>query len=120
MAVGWSGTFNGSVSHAFIWSGGGIHDLGALHSGANSAALAINAMGEVVGWADASDGTPHAFLWRAGHMQDLNQSIPEYSGWVLIQASGINRRGEITGTGLHDGQTHAFLLTSLEGSDGGG
>jgi probable HAF family extracellular repeat protein len=120
MTVGWSGTSNGSVSHAFIWSGGSMHDLGALHSGANSAALAIDALGDVVGWADASDGTPHAFLWRAGHMQDLNQSIPEYSGWVLLQASGINRRGEITGTGLHDGQTHAFLLTSSEGGDGGG
>jgi probable HAF family extracellular repeat protein len=115
MVVGWSGTSSGSVSHAFIWSSNSMHDLGSLHHGAKSAALAINALGDVVGWSDAADGTPHAFLWRGGRMQDLNETIPEYSGWVLIQASGINRRGEITGTGLHDGQTHAFLLTTSDG-----
>ncbi len=118
--VGWSGTSNGSVSHAFIWSGDNMRDLGALHRGANSAALAINAVGEVVGWSDASDGTPHAFLWRSGRMQDLNQAIPEYSGWVLTQASGVNRRGEIAGTGVHEGQTHAFLLIAEGMDDDGG
>lgn len=118
VVVGWSGVSDGSVSHAFLWSGGSMHALGALRQGANSAALAVNANGAVVGWSDAVDGTSHAFLWRAGRMQDLNQVIPEYSGWVLSQASGINRRGEITGTGIHDGQTHAFLLTTAD-SDGG-
>ncbi|MFI4967248.1 MAG: hypothetical protein ACHQAU_00870 [Gammaproteobacteria bacterium] len=115
--VGWSGTSNGSVSHAFLWSRGKMLDLGSLHGGANSAALAINAAGEVVGWSNAADGTPHAFLWHARHIQDLNRVIPEYSGWVLTEASGINRRGEITGTGIHGGQTHAFLLTATD-SDG--
>jgi probable HAF family extracellular repeat protein len=117
--VGWSGTSNGSVSHAFIWSVGSMRDLGTLHHGTNSAALAINAMGEVVGWSDASDGRPHAFLWRSGRMQDLNQAIPEYSGWVLTQASGINRQGEITGTGVHEGQTRAFLLIAEGMGDDG-
>jgi probable HAF family extracellular repeat protein len=109
--VGWSGTSSGAVSHAFIWSGGNMRYLGALHHDANSAALAISGFGEIVGWSGAADGTPHAFLWRAGRMSDLNQAIPEYSGWVLTQASGINQRGDITGTGVHDGQTRAFLLT---------
>jgi|SRR6185312_140478 len=116
VVVGWSGSADGSVSHAFLWSGGNMHALGALHQGANSAALAVNTDGEAVGWSGSADGTAHAFVWRAGRMQDLNRTIPEYSGWVLTQASGINRRGEITGTGIHDGQTHAFLLTPA-GSD---
>ena len=117
VVVGWSGSSDGSVSHAFLWTGGSIHALGALHRGGNSAALAVNADGEAVGWADAADGMPHASLWRAGRLQDLNRAIPEYSGWVLSEASGINRRGEITGTGIHDGETHAFILTSAD-SDG--
>jgi probable HAF family extracellular repeat protein len=118
IVVGWSGTSNGSISHAFLWSRGSMHELGSLHHGANSAALAVNAAGEAVGWANSADGTPHAFLWLAGRMQDLNQAIPEYSGWILTEASGINRRGEITGTGIHGGQTHAFLLTTAD-QDGG-
>jgi probable HAF family extracellular repeat protein len=118
MVVGWSGTSDGSVSHAFLWRGGSMRSLGGLQPGANSAALAIDVGGEAVGWSDAADGTPHAVLWGAGGMQDLNQIIPEDSGWVLTQASGINQRGEITGTGIHDGQTHAFLLTTAA-SDGG-
>ncbi len=109
--VGWSGTFDGAASHAFIWRRGSMQDIGALKHDANSAALAIDAAGDVVGWSGASrSGDSHAFLWRFGEMLDLNQSIPSYSGWVLNEAAGINRRGEIVGTGLHDGETHAFLL----------
>lgn len=117
VAVGWSGNSGGSVSHAFLWDTS-MKGLGALRRGGNSAALAVNASGEVVGWSDAADGTPHAVLWRGARMRDLNQAIPEYSGWILTQASGINRRGEITGTGVHDGQTHAFLLTTVDSYGG--
>jgi probable HAF family extracellular repeat protein len=37
--------------------------------------------------------------------------IPAGSGWVLIEARGINAAGQITGMGMHNGQEHAFLLT---------
>ena len=43
-------------------------------------------------------------------MQDLNRLIPQGSGWVLGQASGINDAGQITGYGTVHGRTHAFLL----------
>ncbi|HSN18143.1 MAG TPA: hypothetical protein VLV87_08025 [Gammaproteobacteria bacterium] len=111
--VGWSGTYDGTSSHAFLWRDSSMHDLGALRHDSNSVALAVNDSGEVVGWSggDALDG--HAFLWRAGRMFDLNEAIPEYSGWTLRQASGINRRGDIVGTGIHDGQSHAFLLLAV-------
>lgn len=114
VVVGWSGTYDGASSRAFLWRGRDMHDLGALHHAANSAALAINASGEVVGWSGDREGATHAFLWRAGRMIDLNDSIPEYSGWVLNQASGINSRGDIVGTGVHDGETRAFLLRAVE------
>jgi probable HAF family extracellular repeat protein len=44
-------------------------------------------------------------------MVDLNSLIDPQSGWVLASASGINDSGQITGTGIYQGQTHAFLIT---------
>jgi hypothetical protein len=44
-------------------------------------------------------------------MQDLNKMISPRSGWVLLQANGINDAGQIVGDGLFHGQSHAFLLT---------
>lgn len=44
-------------------------------------------------------------------MKDLNTLIPADSGWVLSQAQGINKRGQIVGNGVINGQAHAFLLT---------
>jgi probable HAF family extracellular repeat protein len=37
--------------------------------------------------------------------------IPAGSGWVLIEAQGINASGQIVGMGTHNGQEHAYLLT---------
>ena len=44
-------------------------------------------------------------------MEDLNDLIPAGSGWVLVEARGINYRGQIVGTGSINGHAHAFLLT---------
>jgi hypothetical protein len=44
-------------------------------------------------------------------MADLNSLIPAGSGWVLTGASAINDSGGIVGTGVVNGQAHAFLLT---------
>lgn len=117
-AAGWSGSADGATSHAFLWTGAALEPLGALRHGANSSALAINAMGEVVGWSVAPGGSIHAFLWRAGRMWDLNQTIPEYSGWQLLEATGIDLYGDIVGNGVHNGHNRAFLLT-VEDAYGG-
>ncbi|WP_299453488.1 PEP-CTERM sorting domain-containing protein, partial [uncultured Pigmentiphaga sp.] len=53
----------------------------------------------------------HAFLWDGSSMLDLNDLIPSGSGWILISAQGINDAGQITGYGILNGQSHAFLLT---------
>ncbi|MCA9440697.1 MAG: hypothetical protein KC964_07825 [Candidatus Omnitrophica bacterium] len=55
----------------------------------------------------------HAFLWEDGVLMDLNDLIPEDSGWELIQAHDINDAGEIVGWGNYRGKEHAFLLTPL-------
>lgn len=60
---------------------------------------AMNNREEVVG------GDPLA-VWRVGHMTLL----PSFPGWELQTATGINDRGAICGTGLHDGKTRAYVL----------
>ena len=78
-------------------------------------AVAINALGQVVG---ASSVTPslygfgHAFLYQNGTMTDLNNSIAATSGWTLQSATAINDKGQILGYGIGpDGQQETFLLT---------
>ena len=89
-----------------------MHDLGTLSGDANSSAMGINVFGQVVGWSGIAEGQgSRAFLWTAGYMLDLNQTLPPDSGWVLTSARAINLRGQIAGTGLHNGAMHAYLLS---------
>jgi hypothetical protein len=62
----------------------------------------------------AADGASRAFHWKNGALSDLNTSIPTGSGWVLKAASAINDVGQISGTGLYNGGTRAFLLTPVK------
>jgi probable HAF family extracellular repeat protein len=50
------------IWHAFLWQNGKMTDLGTL-GGANSEAVAINERGQIVGWAQATNGMRHAVLW---------------------------------------------------------
>ncbi len=83
-------------------------DLGEL-GGGNSYALDINEQDVVVGTSDA-----RAFVWEAGSMSDLNELIPEDSGWRLDSARSINDSGWITGYGKHLGIRRAFLLVPVD------
>ena len=98
--------------HAFLYSDGSMTDLQTL-GGISSAAWAINAQGQVVGDSNTSAGADHAFLYSNGQMQDLNSMVAPSSGWVLQQATAINNAGQIAGTGIINGQLHAFLLTPV-------
>jgi probable HAF family extracellular repeat protein len=112
--VGWSGSADGSVSHAFIWDDGVMQPLGEPGGYADSSALAINALGQVVGWTRSSDGNLyHAVIWQRGQATDLNGLVPSGSGWVLNQAAGINILGQIAGTGVFNGQVSAYLLRPI-------
>ncbi len=98
---------------AFLWKRGSLLDLGTL-GGASSSARSINNNAKVVGVADTSNVESHAFLWQAGHMQDLNALVPQGSEWVLERAVSINDRDEIIGTGSHAGKPAAFLLLPVK------
>jgi probable HAF family extracellular repeat protein len=83
--------------------------------------FAINVAGVVVGYCSVGnvvssspglgDNSYIATLFAQGQIYDLNTLIPPGSGWTLREATGINDAGQIVGTGLHNGQLRAFLLT---------
>jgi probable HAF family extracellular repeat protein len=112
--TGDAGTPTGT--HAFLYQDGVMQDLGTLPGFTQSAGLGINERGDVVGTLPVGIGPEgqlldHAFIYSGGVMRDLNDLIPTGAGWLLNQAVDINARGEIVGSGVIDGDTHAFLLS---------
>jgi probable HAF family extracellular repeat protein len=93
---------DGSFAQAVIWNGVTPTVLASLgHSG--SQALDINDEGQAVGWSTAADGTQHAVLWNGTSVVDLSNLFYPHglfgSGGLLLQATGINDDGTITGFG---------------------
>ena len=110
--VGWSNLADNATTHAFLYSGGVMRDLGSL--GGSSDAFGINDNGQIVGYSGlAGNTTTHAFIYSGGVMSDLNALLTSNTaGWVLYEAMGINNVGQIVGYGSNNnGSIRAFLLT---------
>jgi probable HAF family extracellular repeat protein len=97
-------------------------EIGTLPGYQNSTATAINNVGQVVSHAwfalnwlpgNETDQMQRAFVYdhRTRVMSDLNERIPEGTGWYLVDAFDINDAGQIVGRGLLCGLMHAFVLT---------
>lgn len=72
----------------------GVTDLGTLDGGTDSAAYGINDLGDVVGWATASDGKHQAMIYTGGTMYSLHDaSVPFYSA----KAYAINNQRMVVG-----------------------
>lgn len=99
-------------SHAFLYSGGQMIDLGTL-GGSYSTATAINDSGQIVGYSKNGNDVSDAFLYSNGKMTDLNSLIPQDSGWTLSDATAINNFGQILGDGYIGGENHQFLLSPI-------
>ena len=98
--------------HAFVYSGGVMRDLGTF-GGSFSSGSAINASGQVAGFASLNDlpypfAAQHAFLYSNGVLTDLGTLGGTNSGGL-----GINASGQITGSSdLANTYVHAFLYSS--------
>lgn len=93
---------------AFLYSDGKTLSLGDLPGGGESAALAVNDLGQVAGVAQTADGYDHAFVYSQGVMKDLGT----FAGGSVSEGDGINDSGQVSGDGdLADGLFHAFLYT---------
>jgi probable HAF family extracellular repeat protein len=96
----------------WIWEDGSITYLGSL-GGGNASPKCINNLGQVVGGSSTAGYEWHAFLWENEVMFDLNDYIPDESGWILDTACAINDSGWIAGYGTLEGESRAFLLTPV-------
>ena len=103
----------GFGSHAFLYSGGIMTDLGTLPGRSQSVAYGINNSGQVVGYSTNScgsgglNGCSHAFLYSGG-MIDLG-TLP---GTSMSEAYGINNSGQVVGSSFEQvGYFRAFLYS---------
>jgi probable HAF family extracellular repeat protein len=106
---------NPAAARAVLWdSDGAPIDLGHLEGvppGVYNLATSINERGEVVGFAQASDGTQHGFLWtpQTG-MQDLGGFPGAVNGTGPPCCNTINNQGEIVGISLDANFNETALL----------
>jgi len=107
--TGYAALKGDGINHAFLFSNGKMKDIDTLND-TLSVGQAINNSGVVVGYRDAGADNS-AFIFSNGKMQDLNDLIPANSGWALQTAKGINDAGQISGTGMFNGNQRGFLLT---------
>lgn len=105
---------DGGRTHAALYTGGKVIDLGVLPGGDSSMAMGINANGTIVGDSTTKDGVIHAFRYSNGVMTDLG-TLP---GGVESHATDINDAGQIAGWGpttqpntTWPSPDHAFLYS---------
>lgn len=112
--VGCSSTAGDTQTLAFVWAHGVMTGLPTL-GGSSACAYSINLRGWAVGTSGvAGDGETHGFIYDGSTVIDLNDTLPaaDQAVWVVTDASGINRKGQIAATGRHRvyGSERALLL----------
>ncbi|MDM5179307.1 HAF repeat-containing protein [Massilia sp. DJPM01] len=89
--------------HAFVYAKGKMTDLGTL-GGRRSYANAVNLGGQVVGRSDSpGDAGSLAFLYEGAGLIDINTLIDPALGYTVLNATGINDRGQIAAYGCRNG-----------------
>jgi probable HAF family extracellular repeat protein len=110
-ATGYVHTDSGEY-RTFLWEE--EYGMRLLTGGGDSMAYGMNRFGHVVGASGTMIGLEgKAYLWKNGERIDLNNAIFPESGWDLREARDINDRGQICGSGLINGEIHAYLLTPI-------
>lgn len=87
-----------------------VTDLGTL-GGTGSSALAINDLGDVVGWAHSWNGQSYPVLWRGDSVTNLMPDLP----WdEFAEARDINELGQIVGLHVLSGSIYRGFLIDGE------
>lgn len=97
-------------THAALWSGGKVTDLGGLPGSDWSEAHGINIAGEIVGYSTTPAGG-HAVRWNHGVIEDLGV-LP---GDASSRANLINDAGTVVGSSLGESGARAFVWTAAKG-----
>jgi probable HAF family extracellular repeat protein len=124
--VGYVSSPDGTTILPVVWQNGAHGaptSLGILPGDGAAFATGINNRGKVVGSTFNSQGWSRGFIWQDGVMTDLNTLISKDSNLLIIAASNINERGQISGmatvmSGPNANKIHAILLTPVEGRIG--
>jgi len=101
----------------FIWSDqGGMVAIPLASGTSQGSARAVNSAGWVVGNDSSAFSIP--FLYDGTNTYRLADLIPRNSGWDLSMntsssALGISENGIIVGTGVHNGETHAYAMVPV-------
>lgn len=82
------------ATHAFLWSGGVMTDLGSLGGYGFSHAYSINEVGQVAGIASVDGVHQRGFLWQNRAMTDLGDL---WGGTANTRAYRINNSGQVVG-----------------------
>src|ERR1051326_2868935 len=104
----------------FIWSSkNGILPIPLATGTTQGSARAVNSAGWAVGNDSSAFSIP--FLYDGSNTYRLADLIPPDSGWDLSMntsssALGISEGGIIVGTGVHNGETHAYAMIPTGGS----
>ena len=117
--VGFVTSPDGTTIVASLWPSGArgaVTNLGILPGDGAAFATGINNRGQAVGSTFNSAGWSRGFIWQDNVMTDLNSLIPGETNLLIIAASNINERGQISGmakvmSGPDEGTIHAILLT---------
>ena len=108
--AGNANTPSDASTHAVIWEGGKVIDLGVFSGGTNSSASGAASNGSASGTSDFDDPVngvvSHAFLYSGGKLQDLGTL-----GGSQSYGNGIDEFGAVAGYSYtaNDAATHAFV-----------
>ena len=109
-----SSMFNQGSGMPFIWSDqNGIVAIPLVSGTSLGQAQGVNSSGWVVGTDGGAFAVP--FLYDGTNTYRLQDLIPGNSGWDLSMntsssAMGISENNIIVGTGVHNGETHAYAM----------
>ena len=101
----------------FIWSDqNGMVAIPLAAGTSEGSARAVNSAGWVVGNDSSAFSIP--FLYDGTNTYRLADLIPPNSGWDLSMntsssADGISEDNVIVGTGVHNGETHAYAMVAV-------